>query len=78
MLVDPTGKVQVELDEKEGIAYGHVGGCRVAMPSRLSISDVRHLKLGSADVDLINKTRRGVPISVQRRFDCYPDVSAET
>ena len=29
MLVDPTGKVQIELDEKEGIAFGEVGkyGC---------------------------------------------------
>lgn len=25
MLVDPTGKVQTELDEKEGIAFGQVG-----------------------------------------------------
>jgi hypothetical protein len=25
MLVDPTGKVQTELDETEGIAFGQVG-----------------------------------------------------
>jgi len=52
MLVDPSGKVQTELDEKEGIAFGEV------------------------DIDFINKTRQGIPITVQRRFDCYPDVAA--
>ncbi|KAK9894863.1 putative nitrilase [Cystobasidium minutum MCA 4210] len=51
MLVEPTGKVQAELDEKEGIAFGEI------------------------DVDLINKTRKGIPISVQRRFDCYTSVA---
>lgn len=28
------------------------------------------------DVDRINEVRRGVPVTVQRRFDAYPDVSA--
>jgi len=35
MLVDPTGKVQVELDEKEGIAFGEVGQCQVIQDSML-------------------------------------------
>lgn len=30
---------------------------------------------GFVDVDEINKSRRGLPISVQRRFDVYPDIS---
>ena len=29
MLVDPTGKVCVELDEKEGIAFGDIGERRL-------------------------------------------------
>lgn len=42
MLVDPTGKVQTELDEKEGIAFGEIGkgqscGQRVSRVSRISI-----------------------------------------
>ena len=28
MIVDPMGRIQTELDETEGIAYGEVGGCR--------------------------------------------------
>jgi len=51
MLVDPTGKVVSETDEKESIVYGEV------------------------DIELINRTRRNIPITVQRRFDAYPDVS---
>ncbi|KAG0140368.1 hypothetical protein CROQUDRAFT_665288 [Cronartium quercuum f. sp. fusiforme G11] len=31
---------------------------------------------GYVDVNEINKSRRGLPVSVQRRFDVYPDISA--
>ena len=34
MIVDPMGRVQTELDETEGIAYGEVGGCRSYVPLR--------------------------------------------
>lgn len=51
MIVDPMGRIQTELDETEGIAYGEV------------------------DIDLVKTTRRNIPISGQRRFDCYADVA---
>lgn len=71
MLVDPTGKVQTELDEQEGIAFGEIGKLiALAQASDTKIAEVTV----HTDVDLINKTRKGIPISVQRRFDCYTSV----
>ena len=75
MLVDPTGKVQAELDEKEGIAFGEIG--KHQAPYRTpAFTRLRLMLVNShSDVDLINKTRKGIPISVQRRFDCYTSVA---
>lgn len=28
------------------------------------------------DPEMMEKTRRGIPVTVQRRFDVYPDVAA--
>ena len=38
MLVDPTGKVCVELDEKEGIAFGEIGERRLRHFNRLFLT----------------------------------------
>lgn len=77
MLVEPTGKVQTELDEKEGIAFGEIGTLisLETVPPRYQSQAKELTTREYLDVDLINKTRSGIPITVQRRFDCYTSVS---
>ena len=45
---------------------------------QVAISAAEQEETVYADVstDLINQTRRNVPVTVQRRFDAYPDVAA--
>ena len=42
----------------------------------VSASEPEETVYVDVSVDLINETRRNVPVTVQRRFDAYPDVAA--
>lgn len=71
-----------EADEKPTIIYADIGEClspreggrsSVVMNSRvLTVPWIPLL----TDIDLLNTTRKGVPVTTQRRFDVYTDVSA--
>ena len=42
----------------------------------VSASEAEETVYADVDVDVINTTRRNVPVTVQRRFEAYPDVAA--
>lgn len=72
-LTPPTrGKIVAQLEEKEGILFVDIGASR----SRVSLGDSLLTHFRPSDVQEIDKARAGIPVTVQRRFDVYPDVSA--
>ena len=42
----------------------------------VSAAEQEETVFADVSTDLINQTRRNVPVTVQRRFDAYPDVAA--
>lgn len=62
-VVDPLGNVVAEADEKEATIYVDIGGWGDTAPL-------------TPDPEMLATTRRNLPVTVQRRFDVYPDVAA--
>ena len=62
------GEVLVEADEKATTLYADIGECS-------SCSRARGSAHSQADPELLATTRRNLPVTIQRRFDVYPDVS---
>jgi hypothetical protein len=69
MIVDPTCA-------NSSISPGTGADARRSGKVVETIDEKQGIVCGRVDVDLINQTRRNLPVSVQRRFDAYPDVSA--
>lgn len=67
MVVDPMGKVLTEAGEGEEIVYADIG-------EQNPLCSI--LLLTFADPKTLEETRKGIPVTTQRRFDVYPDVSS--
>ena len=64
------GKVIAETAEQEDIVYAHIGE-----PGRTRFSNVEELTERMTDPKVFDEARAGIPVTTQRRFDVYPDVS---
>jgi hypothetical protein len=69
MLVNPRAEILVEASETPDIVYGDVGEYYIA-------SSGAHCNHDPLDPDFLNELRGMIPITTQRRFGVYPDVSA--
>jgi predicted amidohydrolase len=63
-VVNPLGDVIAEADEKEAIVYADIGAFLWIECST-----------DSPDPELLATTRRNLPVTIQRRFNVYPDVA---
>lgn len=73
LLILDRGRIVAQLGEKEGTLYADIGRSRRIIMQRRGLILVR-----CTDMEEINKTRASIPVTVQRRFDVYPDVSQST
>ncbi|KAG8712998.1 hypothetical protein FRC09_019237 [Ceratobasidium sp. 395] len=71
MVVDPMGAVIASTEHEEAIIHADIG-------KPLPGDTVPHQidERAPPDPEMMLKTRRGIPVTVQRRFDVYPDVAA--
>lgn len=63
------GVVLAEAEEKETIIYAHIGMIAYFNPRRPA-------QMLCSDKKAFDEARAGIPVTTQRRFDVYPDVSA--
>ncbi|KAL8293623.1 hypothetical protein RQP46_000324 [Phenoliferia psychrophenolica] len=57
-------------------AYGYSGVTNPMGKIVAQLEEKEGILFVDIDVDEVNKARAGIPVTVQRRFDVYPDVSA--
>lgn len=58
-------------------AWGHSLIANPAAEVLVEAEDKETIVYADLDNDTIQSTRKGIPVYTQRRFDLYPDVSAE-
>lgn len=58
-------------------AWGHSLIANPAAEVLVEAEDKETIVYANLDNDTIQSTRKGIPVCTQRRFDLYPDVSAE-
>lgn len=78
LVVNPAGEILAEADENEATIYADIGKStpfpffpHLFLPKKLCWTGTDKSK----DIDMLEKTRSGIPVTVQRRFDVYPDVA---
>lgn len=71
-VVAPNGDVLAEADEHPTIVYADIGEYTHCNTRRILESDICTCE---TDTQLLASTRSGLPVTVQRRFDVYPNVA---
>lgn len=61
-----------EAGHEEEIIHVHIGNSIFSH----ACEELKHLPLPWPDAQVFKEARAGIPVTTQRRFDVYPDVSA--
>jgi predicted amidohydrolase len=67
LVVNPLGQILAEADEHEATVFADIGWSS-------SLKCVSLILM--TDTEMLATTRRNLPVTIQRRFDVYPDISA--